>query len=87
MYLRQFRPEDAQLLFELDADPEVMRFISKVRELLWSASEIQFHPTISGTNTDSLLRVESGPRICGQVTSLSVGSTFDPIGYRPERWI
>ena len=29
MYFRRFRPEDAQLLFELDSDPEVMRFISK----------------------------------------------------------
>jgi RimJ/RimL family protein N-acetyltransferase len=29
MYLRQFRAEDAQLLFELDSDPEVMRFITK----------------------------------------------------------
>ncbi len=29
MYFRQFRFEDAALLFELDSDPEVMRFISK----------------------------------------------------------
>ncbi len=29
MYLRQFRAEDAQWLFELDSDPEVMRFITK----------------------------------------------------------
>jgi RimJ/RimL family protein N-acetyltransferase len=29
MYLRQFSAEDAPLLFELDADPEVMRFITK----------------------------------------------------------
>jgi RimJ/RimL family protein N-acetyltransferase len=29
MYFRQFRVEDAHLLFELDSDPEVMRFISK----------------------------------------------------------
>lgn len=29
MYFRQFRADDAQLLFELDSDPEVMRFISK----------------------------------------------------------
>ncbi len=29
MYFRQFRIEDAPLLFELDRDPEVMRFISK----------------------------------------------------------
>jgi RimJ/RimL family protein N-acetyltransferase len=29
MYFRQFRDADAQLLFELDSDPEVMRFISK----------------------------------------------------------
>jgi RimJ/RimL family protein N-acetyltransferase len=29
MYFRQFRVEDAQRLFELDSDPEVMRFISK----------------------------------------------------------
>ena len=28
-YFRQFRVEDAPLLFELDSDPEVMRFISK----------------------------------------------------------
>jgi RimJ/RimL family protein N-acetyltransferase len=29
MYFRQFRDADAQLLFDLDSDPEVMRFISK----------------------------------------------------------
>ena len=29
MYFRQFCVEDARLLFELDSDPEVMRFISK----------------------------------------------------------
>ena len=29
IYLRPFGPEDAGLLFELDSDPEVMRFISK----------------------------------------------------------
>jgi len=29
MYLRRFRADEAQLLFELDSDPEVMRLISK----------------------------------------------------------
>src|SRR5437867_6975687 len=29
LYFRRLRPEDAQLLFQLDSDPEVMRFISK----------------------------------------------------------
>ena len=29
MYFRQFRAGDANLLFDLDSDPEVMRFISK----------------------------------------------------------
>jgi len=29
MYFRQFRVEDAQLLFDLDSDPQVMRFITK----------------------------------------------------------
>jgi RimJ/RimL family protein N-acetyltransferase len=29
MYLRQFVTEDAPLLFELDSDPEMMRFITK----------------------------------------------------------
>jgi RimJ/RimL family protein N-acetyltransferase len=29
MYFRQFRADDAHLLFELDGDPEVMRFITK----------------------------------------------------------
>lgn len=29
MYFRRFRVEDAEVLFELDNDPEVMRFISK----------------------------------------------------------
>ena len=29
MFFRQFQDADAQLLFELDSDPEVMRFISK----------------------------------------------------------
>src|ERR1700691_1961424 len=29
MYFRQFSEDDAPLLFELDGDPEVMRFITK----------------------------------------------------------
>jgi RimJ/RimL family protein N-acetyltransferase len=29
MYMRSFRVDDSQLLFELDSDPEVMRLISK----------------------------------------------------------
>src|SRR4051794_41020426 len=29
LYLRRLCPDDACLLFELDSDPEVMRFISK----------------------------------------------------------
>ena len=29
LYLRRLGPEDARLLFDLDSDPEVMRFISK----------------------------------------------------------
>ena len=29
LYLREFRPDDATRLFDLDQDPEVMRFISK----------------------------------------------------------
>lgn len=31
MYFREFQETEAQLLFELDSDPEVMRFISKGR--------------------------------------------------------
>jgi RimJ/RimL family protein N-acetyltransferase len=34
MCFRQFRAEDAQLLFELDSDHEVMRFVSKVQPTL-----------------------------------------------------
>ena len=29
LYLREFQPEDAPLLYDLDSDPEVMRFITK----------------------------------------------------------
>ncbi len=29
LYLRSLEPEDSRLIFELDSDPEVMRFISK----------------------------------------------------------
>jgi len=29
LYLRRFTPDDAPLLYELDSDPEVMRYISK----------------------------------------------------------
>jgi len=44
MYLRQFGPEDAQLLFELDADPEVMRFISKGQGTPLERIETSFIP-------------------------------------------
>jgi RimJ/RimL family protein N-acetyltransferase len=36
MYFRQFRADDGKLLFEIDSDPEVMRFISKGQPTTWA---------------------------------------------------
>ncbi len=44
MYFRQFRAEDAQVLFELDGDPEVMRFISKGQPTPLSKIQNEFIP-------------------------------------------
>jgi len=44
MYFREFRAEDAQGLFELDGDPEVMRFISKGQPTLLSQIQNEIIP-------------------------------------------
>jgi RimJ/RimL family protein N-acetyltransferase len=46
LVLRQFRPEDAPLLFELDSDPEVMRFITKGQPTPLSQIENEILPRI-----------------------------------------
>jgi RimJ/RimL family protein N-acetyltransferase len=44
MFFRQFRAEDAQLLFELDSDPEVMRFITKGKPTPLARIQNEFIP-------------------------------------------
>jgi RimJ/RimL family protein N-acetyltransferase len=44
MYFRQFQDADAQLLFELDGDPEVMRFISKGKPTPLARIQSEFIP-------------------------------------------
>ena len=44
MYFRKFRAEDAQRLFELDSDPEVMRFISKSQPTPLTRIQNEFIP-------------------------------------------
>lgn len=44
MYFRRFQDDDAQLLFELDSDPEVMRFISKGKPTPLSRIQNKFIP-------------------------------------------
>ena len=47
-YLRPIAPEDARFLFELDSDPEVMRFISKGVTTPWSTIETSILPRVLG---------------------------------------
>jgi RimJ/RimL family protein N-acetyltransferase len=44
MFFRQFQDADAQLLFELDSDPEVMRFISKGKPTPLARIQNEFIP-------------------------------------------
>jgi RimJ/RimL family protein N-acetyltransferase len=46
LYLRRLMPEDAGLLFELDSDPEVMRFISKGEPTPWERMEREIVPRV-----------------------------------------
>lgn len=46
LYLRRFVTDDAALLFELDADPEVMRFITKGRPTPLQQIENEILPRI-----------------------------------------
>jgi hypothetical protein len=57
---RQFCPKDAQLLFELDSDPEVMRFITKGVTLQSWANSKRIH-----SQFPRLLRPIAAPRILG----------------------
>lgn len=47
-YLRQFGPGDARLLFELDSDPEVMRFITKGKPTPLAKIENEILPRVLG---------------------------------------
>ena len=46
LYLRRFDAEDARLLFELDSDPQVMRFISKCEPKPLARIENEITPRI-----------------------------------------
>src|SRR5438874_249900 len=48
LYLRRLTAEDAGLLFELDSDPEVMRFISKGEPTPWERIEREIMPLVLG---------------------------------------
>jgi len=48
MYFRQFCAEDAELLFELDSDPEVMRFITKGHPTELARIQNEFIPRFLG---------------------------------------
>jgi RimJ/RimL family protein N-acetyltransferase len=53
MYLRQFGAQDAPLLFELDSDPEVMRFITKGQATPMRQIEVEILPRLLGYYTQS----------------------------------
>jgi RimJ/RimL family protein N-acetyltransferase len=53
LYLRAFRRDDDQLLFELDSDPEVMRFITKGQPTPLAQIENEILPRVLGYNSQS----------------------------------
>lgn len=53
LYLREFRAEDAALLFELDSDPEVMRFITKGQPTPMRQIREEIIPRLLGYYTQS----------------------------------
>ena len=53
MYFRQFQVEDAPLLFELDGDPEVMRFISKGQPTSLARIQNEIIPRFLGYHAQS----------------------------------
>ena len=52
LYLRPIRQEDTLLLFELDSDPEVMRFISKGQATTRERMEKEIMPKVLGYYRD-----------------------------------
>jgi len=48
MYFRQFQATEAHLLFELNSDPEVMRFITKGKPIPLSQLETEIFPRLLG---------------------------------------
>ena len=53
IYLRQFLLQDAQLLFELDSDPQVMRFITKGKPRPMRQIEEEILPRLIGYCTQT----------------------------------
>jgi hypothetical protein len=85
LYLRAFRADEAQLLFELDNDPEVMRLISKGQSTPLERIENEFCLGFSLTMR-SRRHAASGPLISGQATSSSAGFISDPTRSMRQKW-
>lgn len=53
LHLREFRAQDARLLFELDSDPEVMRFITKGQPTPMPQIQQEIMPRLLGYYTQT----------------------------------
>lgn len=79
LYLRQFRLEDTTLLFELDSDPEVMRFITKGKPTPIRQIEEEILPRLLGYYT------QSPPRGCWAAHLLATGEFIGWFHLRPDK--
>jgi RimJ/RimL family protein N-acetyltransferase len=79
LYLRQFRLQDAPLLFELDSDPEVMRFITKGQPTPMRQIEEEILPRLLGYYT------QTPPRGCWAAHLLANGEFIGWFHLRPDK--
>ena len=80
IFLRRFTSDDAQLLFELDSDPEVMRFISKGEPTPLARIENEILPRLLAYYR------ESPPRGCWAAHRLPTGEFIGWFHLRPDKF-
>ena len=79
IYLRNFTPEDAGLLFELDNDPEVMRYLSKGQPTPLARIQDEILPRVLAFYT------QSPPRGFWAAHLRSTGEFFGWFHLRPDK--
>jgi hypothetical protein len=83
VFLRKFRPDEANLFFDLDSDPEVMRFITKGVATPLALIENEIMPRVLGPITRPR---EHGRLTCSRPANFLAGSICDRTKLNPKKW-